>query len=111
MIFTTTSLGCGAAQDAGPKPGQRLGNVDLPFAVGDDELKNTKSNTVVIDITDLTVPAEDLGREVTDDAGIPMTDAIDGQMEGLNWGMTYQAVVAIYSDRIKEKYREYNNNP
>lgn len=37
---------------------------------------------------------------------VPYTDAIAEQMEGLEWGMTYNKVISVFEEQVKAKYAE-----
>lgn len=40
------------------------------------------------------------------DTAIPYTDAVAEQMEGLAWGMSTKKVIAVFEQRVKEKFQE-----
>lgn len=126
-LFTWSAMcaGCGGAASltdtSPPKEAPPQGNID-PLGADNADLKAEKTTiTAVYEPNDVSVPGAEYGlkpqaeveqkqgkkgrgKKAMKSQGIPNTDAIKEQMEGLPWGLKYTSVLAYFEQQIRKTY-------
>ncbi len=128
-------FGCGGASKTTKQPAMAKGS-DSPFgsAGSADDLRapsdrSSAESDESYDSGDLRVPGAEYGKKASAKArkkkcpkgkkgkkcrasrkkssgSIPFSEAIEGQMQGVPWGMHYKNVIAVFERKIKERYKE-----